>query len=468
MTEWPAETAAWEIIIDETLEVILTRQPFRLRDSHYVLTSFLKVSPAPASLAERRARRAALADDRVVFTQRDARWLTQMEALLRPSANASKGEVEQARAQRDRLLAKQAEAQADPKRDPDLPDLLPYYLCEPKLAENGDDPWAWLKRRIRLQELDDIYRYLHPIPAWLSQDAPLFTDIVAWDRMVKRADHKPDRGRITISGFRRPDMLAAFKRVTIMSALFRHTTIHAVWSQLGVRFVPSEMIRIQVPTTPLGARRLRIYWLSDDGWSKRARDKAGGIGAIFDLIAKAGIINPVETVCACTNKDDATEDEPRVVREHFPSAIIMPHNARGQNRFRHFHQLIHCAALNAYTPDIRWMETALGIDARTQRIARTGQEVYQTMMRLSLREPSSQADVVVVVMDKDVAEWLPQWFEPTDQVEVIEIDSSGVIRPKGKPGRPRIEHPLTPAERQARRRQRRRDQPGGADKPVAP
>jgi hypothetical protein len=33
-------------------------------------------------------------------------------------------------------------------------------------------------------------------------------------------------------------------------------------------------------------------------------------------------------------------------------------------------------------------------------------------------------------MDRDVAEWLPQWFDPIDQVEVIGIDSSGVIRPQ--------------------------------------
>jgi len=63
-------------------------------------------------------------------------------------------------------------------------------------------------------------------------------------------------------------------------------------------------------------------------------------------------------------------------------------------------------------------------------------------------------------MDKDVAEWLVQWFEPSDQVDVTEIDSSGVVRPKGKPGRPTIgNRPMTAAERQLRRRLRRRDQP---------
>jgi hypothetical protein len=138
----------------------------------------------------------------------------------------------------------------------------------------------------------------------------------------------------------------------------------------------------------------------------------------------------------------------------------MPHNSKGQNRFRIYHQLLHCAALNSYTPDIRWIETALGIDGERQRIARTGQEVYQSLMRLSIRDPRSQHDVTLVVMDKDVAEWLPQWFEPADQVKVTEIDSTGVVRRKGKPGRPSVgDRPMTAAERQARRRRRQRDQP---------
>jgi hypothetical protein len=113
----------------------------------------------------------------------------------------------------------------------------------------------------------------------------------------------------------------------------------------------------------------------------------------------------------------------------------MPHNSRGQNRFRGYHQLIYCAALNSFTSDIKWLEQVLGIDSRQQRIARLGQEVYQTVMRLSLRDPLPTADVTVVVIDKDVAEWLVQWFEPQDQVEVSEIDASGVIHPRGKPGR---------------------------------
>ena len=76
----------------------------------------------------------------------------------------------------------------------------------------------------------------------------------------------------------------------------------------------------------------------------------------------------------------------------------------------------------------------MGEDAGEQRIARTGAAVYQALMRLSLRDPTAKRDVTLVVMDKDVAEWLPQWFTPADQVEVAGIEAD--VARKGHPGRP--------------------------------
>jgi hypothetical protein len=101
----------------------------------------------------------------------------------------------------------------------------------------------------------------------------------------------------------------------------------------------------------------------------------------------------------------------------------------------------------------------LGIDSHAQRLGRIGQEVYQTLMRLSLREPTSKSDVTLVVMDKDVAEWLVQWFTPSDQVEVSEIDASGVIKKKRSMtgGRPSIgNRAMTSAERVRRSRAKKK------------
>ena len=76
-------------------------------------------------------------------------------------------------------------------------------------------------------------------------------------------------------------------------------------------------------------------------------------------------------------------------------------------------------------------------------------------MRLSLRDPSARRDATLVVMDRDVAEWLPQWFAPSAQVEVAGIDADIVAR-KGRPGRPKKPNALTNAQRQQRWRDRHR------------
>jgi hypothetical protein len=107
--------------------------------------------------------------------------------------------------------------------------------------------------------------------------------------------------------------------------------------------------------------------------------------------------------------------------------------------------------LNPYGADIEFLEAMLDIGARDQRIGRVGHSVYQSLMRLSLRDPTCTRDVTLVVMDRDVAEWLPRWFEPADQVEVIGI--GGELLRKGRGGRPRT-GAMSNAERQRRWRLR--------------
>jgi hypothetical protein len=99
----------------------------------------------------------------------------------------------------------------------------PYYLILPTRE------WQ-TKLRARRTEVNDVFHVLAPIPRSLCEGAPLFTDIARWNKMVglEPRQRQHERGLITISGFRRPDMLSAFQTVTIMSALFRYTILFAV------------------------------------------------------------------------------------------------------------------------------------------------------------------------------------------------------------------------------------------------
>ena len=451
---WP-EKQSFELIVDEEPDIVLTRAPFKLRNSFFVISNWLDVAwfeYSPMARRARAARQNAAREAGLKWTQRDAKMEEWCVHILRGGiAGSSAGDYANAEVTLERLLKKKAEAEMD------APDRTPhpsrnYVQVVPK---DPDRP-EWIKRRVEMKGSDDIYEYLEPLGSWLLQDACLFTDVVPWLQVLRNLDFGYDKGHLTISAFRRPDFLVGFKRVTLMSALMEYTMMFDIWGQLGVNFKPSELIDIAVPIIDLGSRVLRIYWITDQGWSKRLRDRSGGIGKVFELIKKARVIDERSVVCVQTNKDDASENDPRVVLSHFPRARLLPHNVRGQNQFRGFDQMIHTAAFNSHTPDIRWIEEVFDISSDTQRIARTGQVIYQTLMRLSLREPSSTQDVSLVVMDKDVAEWLVQWFGPREQVEVIEIDSSGTVVRKGRPGRPKLpEPPPTTVRRRAAERQRK-------------
>jgi hypothetical protein len=431
VTDWPAAASGFELYIDEVLDVILNRKPFKLRDSHWALTSFLSVVPIPATIPER---------------------LQQQET----SENVIS-------------IADWKDGKPAPP-----PIAKTYYQVVPKQQ-------GWLERREYGKQFDDIYEYVDPIAKWLLQNNALFTEMESWNSTVNRpkvaknqtdmlehlvgsltltpgySNHK--RGLITLTGFRRPDTLKAFGRVTVMSALFKHTMLHAVWTKLGVDFRASQTIKLAQQTTDLGKRRLRIYWLSDEGWSKRTRDLSGGIENILKVIRDSGVINIKRPVCITVNKDDGSEKDDTMVREIFGKAVVMPHNVRGRNFWMDHHQMIYCAALNSYTSDIRWMESVLGIDSTAQRIGRAGQETYQTLMRLSLRKPEGRSNITLVVMDKDIAEWLVQWFTPTNQVEVIQIENQVIRKKKGtgsKGGRPRNPNALSSTERTRRQRARQR------------
>jgi hypothetical protein len=467
VTKWPDQAKDYELYIDEVLDVILGRTPFMLRDNHWVLTNFLETAPVTGTIAQRMRERAFTS----YYTRSDADRLDVVDTIIN-DANSTADDVSAALAEQKTLVLKKQEWQdwVTPRDDVSKE----YYRIVPKYNTKTQDPLYWFKRHEFAKHQDDIYDYLDPIAKWLMQGNPLFTAAEAWEQMIMRAPKKPDddamlddpeyiaakdayndpyRGLITITGFMRPDMLSHFKRVTVMSALFKHTMLYQVWTQLGVEFVPSQRVAVNVPTTDLGTRKLKIYWLSDEGWSKRTRDRSGGITPILELIRDAKVLRRNQPVCVVVNKDDGDEKNPGKIKQVFKNAVIMPNNVKGQNIWIKNNQLIHCSALNSYTSDIRWVENVLGVDGDHQRICRTGHEVYQALMRLSLREPTETQDITLVVMDKDIAEWLPQWFSPNNQVSVEEIYSGSVIKKKSKRGpKPVTGKTMTGAERMRRHR----------------
>jgi hypothetical protein len=324
-----------------------------------------------------------------------------------------------------------------------------YYHIVPNLIKDYKDVWVNIRRHIYGQDHDQVYEIFKQIPLWLLQREALFTHKGNWLHMIrgpsdeKVKDNDMVKGRITITGFRRPDRFLDFRKVTIMSALFDSTMLQNLWSRLGIEFKQSLDIQLNIKTVSLGSRRLRIGWLTDTIWSKYSRKKSGGIEVIFDIIAKSGLIDRTQQVGIVLNKDDADNlDTITGIRKAFPKYKVLPHNVRGSNVWIHLNQLVYVAALNPVRTDVMWKERALGIDSVTQRLGRVGHEIYQTLMRLGIRLPEGTDDITVVVSEKMIADWLVQHFSPTEQVEVIPIDDGGRIYKPKPSGRPKSDKSL--------------------------
>lgn len=484
VTAFPPETKAFDIIIDEEPDTILTHEPFKLRHSHWNLTSFIDINAVPTTLAERKKQIkpppefTTFKDEMNEYHNDEKRTikrkgrinsdLTRLGTWELLITNPDTPDAVKERAKREKLKLEHKRAVWEEwlkNRDAIrlTEEAKSYYLLTAKEDFKQEDSLMWIKLRQNATNADDIYRYFAPLPQWLLEDGQVFTAMAPYNAMTVKPDKDnpvEDRGQITVIGFRRPDKLAAFNKVTIMSALFEHTFTYMVWEQLGVKFVPSDEIDVSDEITDLGKRNLHIYWLYDQGWSKYIREASGGITPVLELIKQSGVIGVNEKVCVLINKADGGPDNPQVVRDVFPNAILLPHKSRGLNRYRHHTKLMFLVSLNPYTTDIEWLATVLGINTYKQRIARTGQEAYQTAMRINLRDTEGTEDIHLIVVDKDVAEFIAPLFAPASQVFVHEIDSHGVIKRKGrgKGGGPKpiFDKPMTNAERVRRHRERKR------------
>jgi hypothetical protein len=232
---WPPEAAEFELIIEEEIPTVLTRQPFRLHDNSWLLTSFLAVEAVEVSPLARRnqkardkaAREAGIEpfDERLIVAGEKlrAKLVNRLAAFTKivedGEAKSSRGEVEQAKKRLKKAEADLAAIQAGltqlyaerADHNTVLQDAgfggLPRPYFHVRAADN-----ELLRRRVMVEEWDDLYSYLEPLPNWLMSGAALFTDEESWTRMVSRInpttgnkDYGPLRGRVTISGFRRPD-----------------------------------------------------------------------------------------------------------------------------------------------------------------------------------------------------------------------------------------------------------------------
>lgn len=280
-----------------------------------------------------------------------------------------------------------------------------------------------------------------------------------WDVFGHQASYaalvsgEKEKGKLMTFSLLRPTLVEKFRSTTIAGACFEDTALYQLWTRLGVEMRPVKAASLRYDVHPNGDV-LTIAYVTEEDWSKTLRDRKiaenGKSASVLDEV--------VETITQAVGQQPfawmANKDVPASIFDHLPGAVQLPNSPHGLNCFQHLHVAVVLSALNPRSPHFTFMEVQ-GIDAESLRRAHYWLAIYQAVLRISVRNPADRNPKLVIVMDRNSAEWLAGLFPGASIVSI------GNLKPvKGKAGRPRI-HASDDARKRAfrlREKQRREEE----------
>ncbi len=293
---------------------------------------------------------------------------------------------------------------------------------------------------------DDLIKVIQPLFRELTnQHSAVFATRASWQRLGWEG-----HGQVSIHGWRAPSVCDGWNSVRIMGAFFEQSLLYAIWANLGVEFEPDKQIKVAATRhdETLG-KRLTIHYFSERSWSKTLRDK---IASADDPLAH---VKPIiadimgdKPFLASMNKDIGDS----VLAMDFPNVVRIPAVCHGLNDYRHIDRIAFLSALNNTPGHFSYMDKVFGISADHLKQARANQVAYQSLMRTSLRDADSTAEVVVLVPDIALANWLGDVF-PGCKIYASEAPAECKVAlgdARKARGCPIKESVLTPVEKNAR------------------
>ena len=138
--------------------------------------------------------------------------------------------------------------------------------------------------------------------------------------------------------------------------------------------------------------------------------------------------------------------------DYLGDGIRLPNMPHGLNTFQHVHNCVVLSALNPHPSHFKFLASQ-GVNGDDVRDSYYHQAIYQAYLRTSERDPSSQAEKKLIVMDKKAADWLLTLFP---RAKVGRLGSE--IKPVSHPvGRPKKHEDAAARQRACRQRKRLRN-----------
>ena len=241
------------------------------------------------------------------------------------------------------------------------------------------------------------------------------------DQWKKVTEKQVKNDELLIFGLLDLAIFDGYRELTFMSANFNDTIISLYCSAQGRTFKPHRkgiLDRIAYDEH-LNGELLSIYYATGQDWSKKLRDakiiSEGRECTVNDEIVDAAkSLFGDETFVKLMNKD---------LLRHDPfgdNGELLPHMSHGLNKFQHMHNAVIIPALSATPPFYAFLEQMAGLDAALVSRAIYCEQVYQAVMRISLRNLADKSLCKVVVPDQRAAFYLNRLF-PGSQVERLSI-----------------------------------------------
>jgi len=296
----------------------------------------------------------------------------------------------------------------------------------------------------RNEDNDDVYAMFSEVSSCILNDH--WSVYCRKEQYHRHHDGDTDHGKHTLSLYAmlEPTVLAGFKNVVIMGAMFDESLLNLYWTLKGINFNEHHAISSAARYfSHDNGELITLKYLFEDDWSKRTRDVELDGKPVLDWSVDQIKKELGDKEFCWVGNNDIPDD---LFGRH--GSIRLPGVSNGMNEFQHIDHVVFLSALNRTPAHYAFLKSQ-GLDAEYVKFATGCQAAYQAIMRGSIRDPKNSNPKTAIVPDLRTAEYLARYFNG------CQIGLLGGIpkKTKKKPGRKtKTGNSFTGAERQVRLR----------------
>lgn len=250
---------------------------------------------------------------------------------------------------------------------------------------------------------DDVLDIVNPLIKTIQDKGNVYVTKSSWDKVTNANVTNDDMNKIQGVMMRSSFKYTGWNRTIIMGANFKHSMLYQYWKD--VTFVPYAPIQDNLRFNKHSqGNRIDIKWLQEKLWSRYKANQIVDDKSVAESMVNAAIelFDTSKPILSVLNKADA-----KLKDDNWTECPPICH---GLNTYQAYDQVFFGCALNKQPQHINILNS-IGFTPNDILRATTHEVVYQAIMRTSLRNPTDNKVVRVVVADYQMASYLSELFD---------------------------------------------------------